>query len=132
MASGRARRAPGDRGVPRPARPDCARYISFVLERTHAYGTIAAPIAALLFFFVLALGVLLGAEFNAAIEQEFPARVKQPRVLRSTRLAAHRAGRRPPNGVERSTPHACRGRPRACGAANPGRPAPGSQRERLS
>jgi membrane protein len=58
-------------------------YISFVLARTHAYGTIAAPIAALLFFFVLALGVLLGAEFNASIEQEFPSRVKRPRVLRS-------------------------------------------------
>jgi membrane protein len=58
-------------------------YISFVLQRTHAYGTIAAPIAALLFFFVLALGVLLGAEFNACIQQEFPARTRKPRVLRS-------------------------------------------------
>ena len=58
-------------------------YISFVLERTRAYGSIAAPIAALLFFFVLALGVLLGAEFNAAIESEFPARSRTPRVLRS-------------------------------------------------
>ena len=44
-------------------------YINFILDHNHAYGTLAAPIAALLFFFVLALGVLLGAEFNAAIEQ---------------------------------------------------------------
>jgi membrane protein len=58
-------------------------YLTFVLERTHAYGTIAAPIAALLFFFILALGVLLGAEFNAAIEQEFPARARTPRVLKA-------------------------------------------------
>jgi membrane protein len=56
-------------------------YISFILDHNHAYGTLAAPIAALLFFFVLALGVLLGAEFNAAIEQQKPAEVKPPRVL---------------------------------------------------
>jgi membrane protein len=56
-------------------------YISFVLAHNHAYGTLAAPIAALLFFFVLALGVLLGAEFNAAIEQLSPTPARQPRVL---------------------------------------------------
>jgi membrane protein len=56
-------------------------YISFILDHNHAYGTLAAPIAALLFFFVLALGVLLGAELNAAIEQQKPSKVKPPRVL---------------------------------------------------
>lgn len=56
-------------------------YISFILRHNHAYGTLAAPIAALLFFFVLALGVLLGAEFNAAIEQLSPTPQRQPRVL---------------------------------------------------
>lgn len=57
-------------------------YITFIIEHnTAAYGTIAAPIAALLFFFVLALGVLFGAEFNAAIEQYKPAERRKPRVL---------------------------------------------------
>lgn len=56
-------------------------YISFILDHNHAYANLAAPIAALLFFFVLALGVLLGAEFNAAIEAEAPSKVKRPRVL---------------------------------------------------
>lgn len=56
-------------------------YINFILDTNHAYSALAAPIAALLFFFALALGVLLGAEFNAAIEQRAPARVKPPRVL---------------------------------------------------
>jgi membrane protein len=56
-------------------------YIEFVLDNNHAYSALAAPIAALLFFFALALGVLLGAEFNAAIEQRAPAKVKPPRVL---------------------------------------------------
>jgi membrane protein len=57
-------------------------YIRFILDHNHAYGTLAAPIAALLYFFVLALGVLLGAEFNAAIEHMSPTPVKPPRVLR--------------------------------------------------
>jgi membrane protein len=56
-------------------------YINFILDHNHAYGTLAAPIAALLFFFVLALGVLLGAEFNAAIELTAPSPIKPPRVL---------------------------------------------------
>jgi membrane protein len=57
-------------------------YITFIVAHNHAaYGTIAAPIATLLFFFVLALGVLLGAEFNAAIEQYSPSTPRKPRIL---------------------------------------------------
>ncbi|MEO8889327.1 MAG: YihY/virulence factor BrkB family protein [Jatrophihabitantaceae bacterium] len=57
-------------------------YIRFILDHNHAYGTLAAPIAALLYFYALALGVLLGAEFNAAIEHVSPTPVRPPRVLR--------------------------------------------------
>ena len=67
-------------------------YIGFILDRNHAYGTLASPIAALLFFFVLALGVLYGAEVNAVIEQIAPAPARRPRVLdarRWTRLGDH-------------------------------------------
>ena len=56
-------------------------YIHLILNHNHAYTVLAAPIAALLFFYVLALGVLVGAEFNAAVEQFRPAKVKPPRVL---------------------------------------------------
>ena len=56
-------------------------YIRFILDHNHAYGNLATPIAALLYFFVLALGVLLGAEFNAAIEHDSPAPARSPRVL---------------------------------------------------
>jgi membrane protein len=56
-------------------------YLTFTLDKNHAYTRLAAPIAALLFFFVLALGVLLGAELNAAIQERAPAAVKPPRVL---------------------------------------------------
>jgi membrane protein len=58
------------------------QYITFIVAHNHAYGTLAAPIAALLFFFLLALGVLLGAEFNAAIEQASPTLPKRPRADR--------------------------------------------------
>ena len=37
--------------------------------------------AALLYFFVLALGVLLGAEFNAALEERWPSKPRRPRLL---------------------------------------------------
>jgi membrane protein len=84
------RRLPWHRGVPGAvvaiaiflAGSVCLRaYITFILEHNHAYGTLAAPIAALLFFYVLALGVLFGAEFNAAIEQMHPTDPRPPRVL---------------------------------------------------
>jgi membrane protein len=56
-------------------------YITFIVRQNHAYGTLAAPIAALLFFFILALGVLLGAELNAAVEYMWPSRTRRPRGL---------------------------------------------------
>ena len=56
-------------------------YISFILDHNHAYGTLASPIAALLFFFLLALGVLYGAEVNAVIEQISPSGIRRPRIL---------------------------------------------------
>ena len=52
-------------------------YIAFIVAHNHAYGTLAAPIAALLFFYLLALGVLLGAELNAEIEQNSPSRPRE-------------------------------------------------------
>lgn len=51
-------------------------YIGFVLDHNTAYVTLATPIAALLFFYILAFGVLIGAEFNAAFEELHPARSK--------------------------------------------------------
>jgi membrane protein len=49
-------------------------YINFIVDRGFSYGALAAPIGALLFFYVLALAVLLGAELNATIEQTWPTR----------------------------------------------------------
>jgi membrane protein len=49
-------------------------YIGFVVSQGFTYGALAAPIGALLFFYLLALAVLLGAELNATIEQSRPGR----------------------------------------------------------
>ena len=43
-------------------------YIKFVFTRTIAYGALAAPVAVLLFLYVTALAVLLGAELNATLD----------------------------------------------------------------
>jgi len=69
-------------------------YITFIVAHNHAYGTLAAPIAALLFFYLLALGVLLGAELNAEIERAAPSgRRRRRRPNRGwQRLSADNAG----------------------------------------
>jgi membrane protein len=43
-------------------------YVGFVFNRTIAYGALAAPVAVLLFLYVTALAVLLGAELNATLD----------------------------------------------------------------
>lgn len=71
-------------------------YISFIVAHNHAYGTLAAPIAALLFFYILALGVLLGAELNAEIERTAPSNRRPRRPGRRwRRLSAENEASRP-------------------------------------
>jgi membrane protein len=74
-------------------------YINFILSRNHAYGTLAAPVATLIFFYVLAFGVLLGAELNAVIEAEWPTEVRAPRVLRASQWTT--LPDQPDSGVDR-------------------------------
>ncbi len=52
-------------------------YISLVVGSAMPYGALAAPIAALLFFYVLALAVHVGAELNATLERLWPRGTKQ-------------------------------------------------------
>ncbi|MDQ1659446.1 MAG: rane protein [Cryptosporangiaceae bacterium] len=47
-------------------------YIAAVADRLLVFSTLAAPILALLYFFVFALTVLLGAELNATLERRWP------------------------------------------------------------
>lgn len=64
------------------------RYLSFVIGRAFTYGTLAAPIAALLFLYLLAFAVLLGAELNATIEQYYPAKPTRRERRRAAATAA--------------------------------------------
>jgi membrane protein len=81
-------------------------YISLVLDHNHAYTALGAPIAALLFFFILAFGVVLGAEFNAAIEQMSPSprRSRRRRGERSWRPLSDPADLAAPDPRPQSTP----------------------------
>jgi membrane protein len=49
-------------------------YLQSSFKSKSAYGSLGAPIAALLFFYVTALAVLIGAELNSSIEAVSPAR----------------------------------------------------------
>jgi membrane protein len=53
-------------------------YIGFVVDQGFSYGALAAPIGALLFFYLLALAVLMGAELNGTIERTWPTRAAEP------------------------------------------------------
>ncbi|GGG08436.1 putative ribonuclease BN [Rhodococcoides trifolii] len=49
-------------------------YLSWVTSTGYTYGALASPIAFLLFTFFLGFAVVLGAEFNATIQETWPAR----------------------------------------------------------
>jgi membrane protein len=68
-------------------------YIAAVADRLLVFSTLAAPILALLYFFVLALTVLLGAELNATLERRWPRGPKaRPLEAIRSRWAATRPG----------------------------------------
>ncbi|MGB8963465.1 MAG: YihY/virulence factor BrkB family protein [Pseudonocardiaceae bacterium] len=58
-------------------------YIAWVSGTGYTYGALATPIAYLLFSFFIAMAILLGAEFNSAIEELWPAH-QTPRGRRRT------------------------------------------------
>ncbi len=75
-------------------------YVADVLTTALPYGALAAPIAALLFCFVLGMSMLLGAELNATVEARWPAqqrrhdRRSQRRRAAKIELEAHKLGLR--------------------------------------
>ncbi|MCM6774325.1 YihY/virulence factor BrkB family protein [Nocardia sp. CDC159] len=53
------------------------RYLSWITRTGISYGALATPIAFLLFTFFLGFAVILGAEFNAAVQEFWPARTSR-------------------------------------------------------
>lgn len=58
-------------------------YLSYITRTGYTYGALATPIAFLLFAFFLGFAIMLGAELNNAIEEEFPAPDTHADQLRS-------------------------------------------------
>ncbi len=48
-------------------------YLTYITQTGYTYGALATPIAFLLFAFFLGFAIMLGAELNNAIQEEFPA-----------------------------------------------------------
>lgn len=70
------------------------QWVSFFFDRTIAYGALAAPVAVLLFLYVTALAVLLGAELNATLDltrEEF-ARQERAKIESDAAIARARTG----------------------------------------
>jgi membrane protein len=62
-------------------------YVADILTTALPYGALAAPIAALLFCFLLGMSLLLGAELNATIEARWPAPQRRHDARRQRRRA---------------------------------------------
>jgi membrane protein len=48
-------------------------YLSYITKTGYTYGALATPIAFLLFAFFLGFAIMIGAELNAAVQEEWPA-----------------------------------------------------------
>jgi membrane protein len=48
-------------------------YLTWITGTGYTYGALATPIAFLLFAFFLGFAIMMGAELNAAIQEEWPA-----------------------------------------------------------
>lgn len=74
------------------------RYLTWITGTGYTYGALAAPIAFLLFTFFLGFAVILGAQFNATIQEFWPARATRMEQMREW-LAAQTAAGTPEAGA---------------------------------
>jgi membrane protein len=80
-------------------------YIASVSVTGYTYGALAAPIAYLLFSFFIAMAIVIGAEFNSAIEELWPAHpTRRDRRRTRRREMARLAARARPNSAWDSDP----------------------------
>ncbi|MGW5054450.1 YihY/virulence factor BrkB family protein [Actinokineospora sp. NPDC004072] len=69
-------------------------YIGWITTTGYTYGALATPIAFLLFAFFIGLAITLGAYFNAAIQDMWPAKMTKRQRRRWRRLEMERANER--------------------------------------
>ncbi|RZS34476.1 membrane protein [Herbihabitans rhizosphaerae] len=65
-------------------------YITWITTTGYTYGALATPIAFLLFCFFIGLAVVIGAYFNAAIQEMYPAKMTRRQRRRWRRLEMER------------------------------------------
>ncbi|MEU4313680.1 YihY/virulence factor BrkB family protein [Nocardia sp. NPDC024068] len=101
------------------------RYLALVTRTGVGYGALATPIAFLLFTFFLGFAVILGAEFNAAVQEFWPARATRFEQFKAW-LAKRRdtpdsdeEGEPPESGAHRIPPQR-HGRTRGMGTGDDG------------
>ncbi|MCV7090340.1 YihY/virulence factor BrkB family protein [Mycobacterium interjectum] len=68
-------------------------YLTWITSTGYTYGALSTPIAFLLFAFFGGFAIMIGAELNAAIQEEFPAPKTHAHRLRNWVLARTRARR---------------------------------------
>ena len=91
-------------------------YLTYITSTGYTYGALATPIAFLLFAFFLGFAIMIGAELNAAIQEEWPAPTPTP----NGSAAGWR--RRRPSHSSRSTADAGAAEAPAAAAAEARRP----------
>ncbi|WP_407936552.1 YihY/virulence factor BrkB family protein [Lentzea tibetensis] len=69
-------------------------YIQWITTTGYTYGALATPIAFLLFVFFIGLAIVIGAYFNSAIQDMWPARMTKRQRRRWRRLEMERAAER--------------------------------------
>jgi len=72
-------------------------YLSYITRTGYTYGALATPIAFLLFAFFLGFSIMIGAELNAAIEEEWPAPEPHWHRWRARWQSRRRTGATDPN-----------------------------------
>lgn len=69
-------------------------YFTWITQTGYTYGTLAAPIAFLLFAFFIGMAIILGAQFNNATREMWPARMPGRERRRWQRLEMRRTAQR--------------------------------------
>ncbi len=70
-------------------------YIAWITTTGYTYGALATPIAFLLFAFFIGLAIVIGAYFNAAIQETWPARMTRRQRRKWRRLEMERVSHGP-------------------------------------
>lgn len=69
-------------------------YFTWITQTGYTYGTLAAPIAFLLFAFFIGMAIIIGAQFNNATQEMWPARMPGRERRRWRRLEMRRTAQR--------------------------------------